>query len=49
MMTLNQGKYTNKIGHMQDTGMVNPKNRHSRIKVNTTNQSKAINNKTVGY
>ena len=32
MMGLNQGKAPSKIGHMQDTGMVNPKNRHSRTK-----------------
>ena len=41
MMGLNQGKALSKIGHMQDTGMVNPKNRHSRAKgmnlINTLN------------
>lgn len=40
MMNLNQGKYNNKIGHMQDTGMVNPKNRHSRMRANAANTAK---------
>ena len=31
-MGLNQGKNFSKIGHMQDTGMVNPKDRNSRMR-----------------